>query len=59
MAAKILAERAATIQHQYRLPAAARLAILAQSGLSIKLAEIQRQRLAFSQKFGSDFGTEN
>jgi hypothetical protein len=58
MATKILAERAATI-HQYRLPTAARLAILAQSDLSMRFAEIERQRLAFVQKFGSDFDPKN
>jgi hypothetical protein len=57
MATKILAEPAANTQ-KYRLPTAARLAILAQSDLSRQFAKIERQRLAFVQAFGSDFNSE-
>ncbi len=58
MATKILTVPAAITQ-QYRLPPAARRAILAGSDLSIKFTEIEQQRLAFVQKFGSDFDPKN
>ena len=58
MAPKIVAEPVATTR-QYHLPETVRLAILAESDLSIKIAEIARQRLAFIHAFGSDLGSKN
>ncbi|MDQ1835210.1 hypothetical protein [Massilia scottii] len=43
---------------QYRLPEAHRQAILAQAPGVIQRAQIEQQRLAFTQKFGSPFGLE-
>lgn len=40
----------------YRLPDAVRQAILAQSPAAQKRAEIERQRIAFAEKFGNEFG---
>ena len=49
-----------THAQSYRLPVAARAAILAQSDMAQQQREIERQRLAFSKKNGGcDFGLIN
>lgn len=41
---------------QYRLPEERRQAILSQAPAAILHAKIEQQRLAFTQKFGDEFG---
>ena len=49
-----------TPAQSYRLPVAARAAIVAQSDMAQQQREIERQRLAFSKKNGGcDFGLIN
>lgn len=55
MASTILPSASTTLP-TYRLPEAIRLAIIAQSPAAKKRVEIERQRLAFIEKFGNQFG---
>lgn len=48
-----------TVQtNQYRLPPAARKAILSQTDLERQKGRIERQRVAFVQRNGCEFGQE-
>lgn len=51
-----VASTATQSTHQYRLPEADRRAILAQSNLSHKGSQVERQRLDFIKKNGCEFG---
>lgn len=57
MASKILPMAMAEIR-QYRLPEADRQAILAKSDSALERETIERQRVAFVQRNGSEFGQE-
>lgn len=55
MASTILPSASTTLP-TYRLPEAVRLAIISESPGAKQQADIERQRLAFIQKFGNQFG---
>lgn len=56
MASTILPPAVTPSPATYRLPETVRQAILVQSPAAQKRFKIERQRMAFANKFGSDFG---
>lgn len=58
MAFPILLSAAKAVSPQYVLPEAARQSILAKSSYADKLAEVERQRQRFIEKYGDPFGLQ-